>query len=135
MGIFIAFIASCVINFGIGQVGGVISDGVGFLLMVLICFDRIGGGMVCTLAHSPSEVGMVTPSEGCVSGWSSGGVGFTGIMPGVFAIVANWCVRGAKFICVGDVGVYEVWVVFFGVDVTFSDLVPILFANLCKTTL
>ena len=72
---------------------GVISDYVGlcivFLLLVLSRFDRLCGGVECVLTHSPSEVGMVTPSEGCVSGCSGGGVGSTGMMPGVFALVTS----------------------------------------------
>ena len=39
------------------------------------------------LALSPSKVGTVTPSEGCVSVFPDGGVGSAGIMPGVFALV------------------------------------------------
>ena len=61
--------------------------------------------MECMLARSSSKVGMVTPSEGCVIGWSGGGVGSAGIMPGMFDLVTRWCVRGAKHICVGSVGV------------------------------
>ena len=61
---------------------------------------------------------MVTPSEGCVNGMVSGGVGSTGIIPGVFDLVTSWCVRGAKRICVGAVGVDDVWVVCVGVDGT-----------------
>ena len=83
-----------------------ISDGVGFLLVFLSCSYRLGGYVECMLARSPSEVGMVTPSEGCVIGWSGGGVGSAGIMPGVFYLVTRWCVHGAKRICVGSVGVY-----------------------------
>ena len=49
VGIYIAFIASCMTKFGIGWVGGVISDGVGFyivfLLVFLSRFDRLGGGV------------------------------------------------------------------------------------------
>ena len=50
---------------------------------------------------------MVTPSEGFFSGWYGGDVGSAGIMPGVFALVMCWCVRRAKCICVGYVGVDE----------------------------
>ena len=82
-----------------------ISDGVGFLLVFLSCYYRLGSDVECMLARSSSEVVMVTPSEGCVVGWSGGGVGSAGIMPGVFDLVACWCVRGAKRICVGSVGV------------------------------
>ena len=61
----IAFIAYCVMKFGINRVGGVISYGVGlcivFLLVFLSRFYFLGGGMECVLAHSPSEIGMVTP--------------------------------------------------------------------------
>ena len=48
------------------------------------------------LVRSPSEVGIVTPSEACVSAWSDGGVVSVGIMSGVLAHVTRWCVRGAK---------------------------------------
>ena len=82
-----------------------ISDGFGFLLVFLSCSYRLGGGVVCMLARSSSEVGMVTPSEVCVIGWSGGGVGYAVIIPGVFDLVTRWCVRGAKCICVGSVGV------------------------------
>ena len=82
-----------------------ISDGVGFLLVFLSCSYCLGGDVECMLARSLSEVGMVTPSEGCVIGWSGGGVGSASILPGVFALVTRWCVRGAKIICVGYVGV------------------------------
>ena len=109
MGIYITFIDYCVMKFCIFQVGGVISDGVGlciiFFLMVLSCFDSLGGGVEGVLAHSPSEVGMLTPSEGCVNGISAGGVGSTGIIPGVISLMTCWCVRGAKRIGVGSVGV------------------------------
>ena len=50
------------------------------------------------LALSPSEVGMVTPYEGCVSVWSDRGANYLGIMPGVLARVAHCCVRGDKHI-------------------------------------
>ena len=59
------------------------------------------------LARSPSKVGMVTTSEGCVSAWCAGCVGSVGIIPGVFACVKRWCVRGAKCIGVGAVVVDE----------------------------
>ena len=48
------------------------------------------------VARSPSEVGMVTPSEDCFSVWSDGYVGPVVIMPVVFSLVKRWCVRGAK---------------------------------------
>ena len=101
-------------NFGSGLVGGVRSVGVefcfcmAFLLLVLSRFDRIGGGMECVLGHSSSKVGMVTPSEGCVNGMLYIGVFPTGIIPGMFALVARWCVHGSKHICVGAVGVDDV---------------------------
>ena len=52
------------------------------------------------LARLPSEagMGMVTTSEGCVIVCSNIGVGSVGIMPGLFARVTLWCVRGAKSI-------------------------------------
>ena len=110
-------------------VGGDNFYGIGFCIVFLTfvrnSFGQIVGGVQCLLACSPSEVGMVTPSEGCVSGWSDGGVGSTGMMPGVFAIVTRWCVHGTKRICVGAVCVDEIWVVFVGVGVTFSALAPI----------
>ena len=43
--------------------------------------------MECVLVKSPSEVGMVTPYEGCVNGIFFGGAGSTEIIPGVFALV------------------------------------------------
>ena len=70
------------------------------------------------LGHSPSEVSMVTTSEGCVNGVFFGGVFPTGIIPGVFALVKRWCVCGAKRNCVGDVVVDDVWVVCVGVEGT-----------------
>ena len=57
------------------------------------------------MGHSPSEVGMVTPSAGCVNGVFSGGIFSTGIIPGMIALVICWCVCGVKRICIGDVGV------------------------------
>ena len=50
------------------------------------------------LARSPSEACMVTPSEGCVSVWSNGGVGSVGILPGVPDLLTRCCVHGAKHI-------------------------------------
>ena len=44
---------------------------------------------------------------------------YTGIIPGVFALVTRWCVHGTKRICVGAVCVDEIWVVFVGVGVIF----------------
>ena len=79
------------------------------------------------LALSPSKVGTVTPYEGCVSGWSVGGVGSAEIIPGVFSLVTCWCMRESKRICVGDVGMDEVWVVVVGVGIYFSALVTIVF--------
>ena len=89
-----------------------IYDGVGLFLVFLSCSYRLGVDLDFMLARSPSEVGMVTPSEGCVIGWSGGGVGSASILPGVFALVTRWCVCGANQICVGDVGVDDVWVIF-----------------------
>ena len=86
------------------------------------------------LVRSPSEVSTVKPSESCVSGWSGGGVGSTGIMPGLFALVTRWYVHGAKCICVGAVGVDEVWFVVVGVGVIFSVVVPNIFANFCNAS-
>ena len=81
--------------------------------------------------HSPSEFGVVTPSEDYGNGISFGGFGSTGIIPGVFALVTRWCVRGDKRICVRSVGVDDVWVVFSGVAVTYSAVVPNIFAHFC----
>ena len=50
----------------------------------------------------------------------------------MFDLVTRWRVRGSKRICVGAVGVDDVWVVFVGVDVTLSAVVPNVFANSCK---
>ena len=61
-----------------------------------------------------------SPSEGCVNGMFSGGVGSTGIIPGVFALVTRRCVCGAKHICVCPVGGDDDWVVCVGVDGTWS---------------
>ena len=86
------------------------------------------------LGHSPSEVGMVTPSKCCVNGMFYGGVGSTVIIPGVFSLVTCWCVRGAKLICVGDVGVDDVCVVCVSVDGTWSAMAPNIFADLFKAS-
>ena len=68
------------------------------------------------LACSPSEVGTVTPYEGSIGALSEGGVGvigniwcILGRIPGVFARVSRWCVRGAARIWAGAVGVVNVW--------------------------
>ena len=90
--------------------------------------------MGCVLGHSLSEVGMVTPSEGCVNGMFSEGVVSTGIIPGVFALVTRWCVRGAKRICVGVIGVDDVWVVCVGVDGTWSAVSQNIFADFCNAS-
>ena len=101
----IAFIASRIIYFSMVRVGGNTSDGVEFfgvcivsLTVVINTFDCLCGGVECILAHSPSEVGMVTPSECCVSVCYKGGFGSVGIMPGVFTQVTCWCVHGS--ICI-----------------------------------
>ena len=86
------------------------------------------------LAHSPSEVRMVTPYEGSVNSFYSGGVGSTVIMTGIFSPVMCCSVRGANHICVGVVDVDEVWVVFVGVGVTFSAAVLDVFANFYKAS-
>ena len=118
--------------------GGVISDGVGFcsvfFIIIMSRFYRIGGSVECVLAHSPSEVSMVIPSEGCVNVWSVGGVGSIGIMPGMFSLVTFLRVRGAKRVCVETVGVDGVWVVFVGFCVTSSAVVLKKFANWCKAS-
>ena len=80
-------------KFGSGFVEGVRSGGVElymvFLLMFISRFDHLGGGMECVLGHSTAEVGMVTPSEGCVNDMFSGSVSSTGIIPGMFALVTR----------------------------------------------
>ena len=86
------------------------------------------------MARSPSEVSMVKISEGCVIGWSGGGVGYAGIVPGAFALVTRWYVRGAKRICVGAIGMDEVWVVVVDVGIIFSALVPNCFDDCCKAS-
>ena len=138
VGISIAFIASLVMKFGGGLLGGVRSVGVElcmvFFLLVLGRFARLGGGMEFVLGHSPSEVGMLTPSEGFFNGIFSGGVDCTGIIPGMFALVARWCVHGSKHICVGAVGVDDVWVVCAVVDGTWSAVSPNIFANFGRLT-
>ena len=53
----------------------------------------------------------------------------------MFALVASWYVCGVEHICVGDVGVDAVWVVFVIVGVTLSALVPNILANFCKASL
>ena len=58
-----------------------------FVLLVLSRFDRLCGGVECVMGHSPSEVGMVTPCEGCVNVMFSGGVFPSGIIHGVFDLV------------------------------------------------
>ena len=100
------------------RVGGETSDDVGFcgvcivsLKVVLNIFDHLGGGVECVLALSHSEVGMVTPSECCVSVCSKGGVSYVGIMPGVccscdmlmdvccYTYLSWSCLRGRGFVC------------------------------------
>ena len=105
-----------------------------FLLMVIIIFYSLGGGVECVLGRLPSGVGMVTPSEWCVNGMLSGGVGSSGIIPSVFALVMHWCVHGAKRICVDAVGVDDVWVLCVGVAETFSAVSPNIFANFCNAS-
>ena len=80
-------------KFGSGLLVGVRYVGVefsmDFVILVLSRFDRRGGGVDCVLGHSPSEVGMVTLSKGCVNGMFSGDVGSSGIIPGVFSVVTR----------------------------------------------
>ena len=90
------------IYFGMVRVGGDTSDGIGFcgvciicLTVVINCYDYLGGGVEYMLARSPSEVGMVTPSECCVGVCSKGGFGYVGIMSGMFTHVMRACVHGA----------------------------------------
>ena len=101
------------------------------LAVVINPFDCIGGGMECMLAHSLSEVGMVTPFERCVSVCSKVSFGSVGIMPGVFAHVTCWYVHGAICIWFGAVGVEKVWFVVVGVGVMLSAVVPKCLANFC----
>ena len=77
------------VGFGSNTSDGVRFCGVciGCLTVVLNIFDRQGGGVECLLERSPSEVGMVTPSE-CFGGSLSEKVVGVGVsMPGVFARV------------------------------------------------
>ena len=74
---------------------------------------------------------MVTPSEGFVVGMLFGGFVKTGFIPNVFALVMRWCVRGAKLVFVGAVGVDEIWVICVRVDGTWSTVSPNIFANFC----
>ena len=52
----------------------------------------------------------------------------------MFVLVTRWCVRGAKCIFVGAVGLVEVWFVFFVVAVIFPALEPNIFSNGCKAS-
>ena len=83
-------------------VGGDTFYGIGFCIVFLTfvrnSFGQIVGGVQCLLACSPSEVGMVTPSEGCVSVWYNGCVSSLVIMPGLFTGVMSWCVHGSNSI-------------------------------------
>ena len=70
IGLEMAFIDSCVIQFGMVGFGGDNSDGVrfcgvciGFLTIVLNIFDRQYCVIECVLVCLPSKVGMVAPSE------------------------------------------------------------------------
>ena len=120
-------------KFGSGILVGVRSIGVefsmDFVLLVLSRFDHIGGGFECVLGNSLTEVGVVTPSEGCVNRVFSGGDASYGIIPGMFSLVTRWCVRGAKRICLGAGSVDYVWVVCVGVAGTWSVVSPNIFAN------
>ena len=117
--------------FGMVRFGGGTSDIVwfcgvciGWLEVVLDIFDRRGGGVVCVLARSTSEVGIVTPYE-CFAGACSEGVfGVVVIVPGVFARLTCCYVRGAVRIWDGTVGVDDVWLVVVSVGAIFSAVVP-----------
>ena len=85
-------------------------------------------------ARSPSEVGMVTPSD-FFSVPVLKRCRFRLIMPSVFARVMRWCVCGAVRIWDGDVVVYEVWLGVVGVGVMFSIVVPKQFASCCNASL
>ena len=80
-------------KFGSGILVGVQYVGVefsmDFVLVVISRFGCQGGGVECVLGNSPSEVGMVTLSKGCVNGMFSGDVGSSGIIPGVFSVVTR----------------------------------------------
>ena len=52
----------------------------------------------------------------------------------MFDLVTRWRVHGSKRICVGAVGVDDVWVVFVSVDVTLSTVVPNIFTNMRKAS-
>ena len=105
-----------------------------FVLLFISCFDRLGVGVEYVLGYSPSEVGMVTPYDGFVNGMFSGGVVSTGIIPSVFSLVTHWCVCGDQSVCVGNVGVDDVWVVCVVVAGIWSTVSPIIFANFCNAS-
>ena len=77
---------------------------------------------------------MVTASEGCVNVMLFVGVGSTGIIPILFALVTCLCVSRVKRICVSAVSGDDVWVVFVGAYITFSAFVPTIFSNLYKAS-
>ena len=90
--------------------------------------------MECVLARANSEVGIVTLSECSVGVCFERGLGSVGIMPGVFARVTRWCVRGARRIWVGALGMDKFWFLVVGVGVMFSTVVPIFLANRCNAS-
>ena len=89
----------------------------------------VGGDFYCFLCR----IGLFA-SQCCVHSVFSVVFFPTRIIPGVFGIVTSWCVRGAKDICVGAVGVDDVWVVCFCVDGTWSTVSPNIFANFCNAS-
>ena len=115
-------------SYGVGCCGVCI----GCLKVVLYIFDHRGGGVVCMLELSPSEVGMVIPYECFVGALPDRGVSVVVIMPGAFACVTRWCVHGAMRIWDGVVGVDDVWLVVVGVGLMFSAAVPTFFASCCN---
>ena len=52
-------------------------------------------------------------------------------MPGVFACVTRWCVRGVVHIWCGTVVVDDVWLLVVGMCVTFSTVIPKFFDICC----
>ena len=90
--------------------------------------------MVCKLARSTSEVGMVTLFECFVGAYSEGDVVVVGIMPGVFAHVTRWCLSGAVCIWDGAVGVGYVRLLVVGVVTMLYTVVPKYFASCCNVS-
>ena len=84
-------------------------------MVALIIVDLRGGGVGGVVAHSPSEVGTVTPPEGSIGALYEGVVGviviiwcLLGRILGVFDRVTRCCVHGSSHIWDGAVGVVDV---------------------------